>query len=230
MFSETLLRLVERAVEEGHLARRDLLRIVCSAVYDPEWVRLDLARWLSDSGIRAATGTERRSLSACPFSEKELRSADERNEIPVVIPAGMRREHLAMAFNMRHWVFGEAGVTSVADGDEDRWLLICAGDDLFESGESCSGAMADAEALGQTGLSLEEYILFSQRVRYLTGNFPDSTKWTWLPRSSYVSSLVLCAGFPGNNELFLNLWPWDDFHSNVGLRLARRSESRPRTI
>jgi len=227
MFTDSLFKLMERGIEEGHLARRDVLRLVCSTIYDPEWVRLDLRNWLSDTGVYAAMGADARPLSPCPFSEKELRDADERNEIPLVAPAGLRRQHLAKAYNMQHWVFTESDVTSESGGNRDEWMLVSAGEDLFRLGESCVDAAEAAKKTGQGGLAFEEYTLFAHRLRHLTGKYPDTMNWTWLPKSSYVSSLVLSAGFPGDKELFLNVWPWTEFHSNVGLRLARRRGPRP---
>jgi hypothetical protein len=220
MLSEIILRLVEEAVASGHLARRDVWRIVSNTTYDPDAVRLDLARWLADVGLLAALGIDGRRIGRCPIGEKELRAADERNEIPLVVPAGLRREHLARAFGQRHWVFTEPGMTSEEPDAGERWLLVSASDSLFKQGDSCVDACTAAGEAGLAGLSLEEYVLFAYRLRYLTGVLPDRETWTWLPRTSYAS-LVVCAGFPDNSELFVNIWPSTEFHSNVGLRVLR---------
>jgi hypothetical protein len=219
--SSSLIRLIENSLAEGQIARRDVLRVVCNTLYHPEWVRLDLAQWLLDIGVTAAMGETARPLSSCPFSEMDLRAADERNEIPLVVPAGLRREHLAKAFDMQHWAFGEPNV-STAKIVQDEWLLVSAADELSFLGESCANAIAAAETAGKTGLGFEEYILFAQRFRYLTGKLPDRADWTWLPRSSYVSSLVLCAGFPAYNDIFVNVWPWTEFQGGIGFRTTRR--------
>jgi hypothetical protein len=220
MLSQVLLQLLDEALRTGDLARRDVLRLACSTFYDPEAVRLDLVRWLTETGVLGALGRDPASVSRCPFSEKDLRDADQRNEIALVVPGRLRREHLARALDLKHWIFFEPGV--VSDGArDDTWMLVSAGNDLFAEGASCRAATAAAEEAGVTPLSFEEYVLFAYRLRHLTGQFPDREQWSWLPRSVYASSLVVCGGFPGD-ELFVNVWPWDEFHSNVGLRAARR--------
>lgn len=223
--SKSLIQLLEHSLDEGQVARRDVLRVVCDTLYSPEWVRLDLAQWLADSGVSHAMGDKAKPLSPCPFSEMELRAADERDEVPLVIPAGLRREHLAKAFGIKHWAINETDVASEAVS-YDQWLLVTCGEERLASvGKSCFEAMAAAEEKGQTGLSLKEYILFAYRFRYLVGRFPDTINWTWLPKSSYQSSLVLCGSFPANSDLFINIWPWSEFQSNIGLRLVRRFDA-----
>lgn len=222
--SQALIRLIEHSLQEGQIARRDVLRAVCDTFYHPEWVRLDFEHWLAETGITAAIGVEPRRLPPCPFGADELRAADENDEIPVAIPAGLRREHLAKAFGIRHWAISEANVTSM-DAGKPVWLLVSAREGLSFVGKSCTEAVVAAEKTGHTGLSLEEYVVFAQRFRYLTGCAPDSIDWTWLPRSAYATSLVPCGGFPAQNDIFVNVWPWAEFQGNIGMRLARRVEA-----
>lgn len=222
--SDSFVRLIEHSLRDGQVARRDILRTVCDTFYRPEWVRLDLEQWLIQTGTMEAMGSAVRSLPPCPFTEQQLRAADENNEIAIVVPAGLRREHLAKAFDIRHWAISETDVALTGDS-QGAWLLVSANDALSFLGKSCSEAVSEAEKSGHTGLSLEEYVLFAQRFRYLMGRLPDSTDWTWLPRSSYASSLVLCGGFPAYNDLFVNVWPWAEFQGNIGLRMARRFDS-----
>lgn len=221
--ASSLIQLLRRSLDEGQVGRRDVLKVVCDTFYQPDWVRLDLAQWLAATGVIAAMGAAAKPLTPCPFTEAELRAADERNDVPVVVPAGLRRKHLAEAFAIGHWAISEAKVAS-EETTGDQWLLVSADKGLSCLGEACKDAMAAAERSGRTGLSLEEYVLFAQRIRYLSGSFPDDLNWTWLPRSSYQSSLVLCGGYPAYNDLFVNVWPWGEFQSNIGLRTARRAD------
>lgn len=219
--ANSLIHLLRRSLDEGQVGRRDVLKLVCDTFYQPEWVRLDLAQWLADTGLTRAMGAKARPLSACPFTEADLRAADERDEVPLVVPAGLGREHLEKTFGISHWAISEANVTSEASS-RDQWMLVSAANELAYLGQSCKDALAAAERSGRTGLSLEEYVLFAQRTHYLIGSFPDRANWTWLPRSTYQSSLVLCGGYPAYNDLFVNVWPWSEFQSNIGLRTAWR--------
>lgn len=219
--SDSFIRLIDHSLRDGQVARRDLLRTVCDTFYRPEWVRLDLEQWLTRMGIMDAMGSGAQSVPPCPFTEQELRVADENNEIAIVVPAELRREHLAKSFDIGHWAISEKEVVSPSSS-QGTWLLVSANAGLSYLGKSCAEAVSEAEKSGHTGLSLEEYILFAQRFRYLMGKLPDSADWTWLPRSSYASSLVLCGGFPAYNDLFVNVWPWAEFQGNIGLRMARR--------
>jgi hypothetical protein len=221
LLSDAMVALVRQALAAGQLARRDVLRAVSNTLYEPECLRLDMVQWLADTGLTEAMGEAARPLSPCPFSRADLREADERNEIAVVVPAGLQREHLATAFDMQHWALGEPNVTSVRAA-HDEWLLVSAQDDLSYLGDSCADGVATASGEGKSGLGLEEYVLFAQRYRYLTGKLPDRADWTWLPQSSYVSSLVLCGGFPAYNDLFVNVWPWTECQGGIGFRTARR--------
>jgi hypothetical protein len=223
--SQALIRLIEHSLHEGQIARRDVLRTVCDTFYHPEWVRLDFEEWLARTGITAAMGDTAEGLPPCPFTRDDLRKADEADEIPIAIPSGLRREHLAKALGIRHWAISEANVTSIGSG-EPVWLLVSAREGLSSLGKSCTEAVAAAEKSGYTGLSLEEYVVFAQRYRYLTGRAPDSVDWTWLPRSAYATSLVPCGGFPAHNDIFVNVWPWAEFQGNIGIRLARRVEGK----
>lgn len=222
--SHALIRLIEHSIAEGQIARRDVLRAVCDTFYHPDWVRLDFEHWLGETGITGAIGVATQPLPRCPFSTEELRAADENGEIPVAMPAGLRREHLAAAFGIKHWAISEANVSSMEAG-KPVWLLVSAREGLSFVGKSCTDAVAAAEKTGHTGLSLEEYVVFAQRYRYLTGRAPDSVDWTWLPRSAYATSLVPCGGFPAQNDIFVNVWPWAEFQGNIGMRLARRVEA-----
>lgn len=224
--ADALVGVLEQSLARGHVARRDVLRLVCSTVWEPEWVRLDMTRWLAETGVTATMGAAAQPLSPCPFTRDELREADLRDEIVVVVPAGLRRSHLAQAFDIRHWALAEPNIASSSAFEQDEWLLVSADEHLPALGDSCADAQAAAASQGRSGLCLEEYVLFAERCRHLTGRLPDRQDWTWLPGSTYVSSLVLCAGYPAYNDLFVNVWPWTEAQGGIGFRSARRAAAR----
>jgi hypothetical protein len=59
---------------------------------------------------------------------------------------------------------------------------------------------------GHLGFSLERYLVFAARIRYLTGEYPDRRYWTWLLRGRYDRSGMLIAGFDPQGKFSVQAW------------------------
>lgn len=55
-------------------------------------------------------------------------------------------------------------------------------------------------------MSLERYMVFIARMRYLTGQTPDLKTKVWLTHGRYEGKAMLISGFDSNRKLSVHGW------------------------
>ena len=61
-------------------------------------------------------------------------------------------------------------------------------------------------------MSMERYMVFLARMRYLTGEYPDQGYKTWLPNTKYEGKGMVISGVDSNFKLCAHGW-MPNFHS-----------------
>ncbi len=215
---EQALCLIKALVDEQVVNSQDLARFVTDTGdrTDPEYLRREMERWYRTLGIEAVINREF-TLKKPYFTREEIIKAYERNEILLCVPAGITRQQLGTLFNLASWALNDELVTNTSE-IEDVW---------FKTSCSLLPEYLDKTGLetqrlfqkeGTLGMSLERYMTFVARMRYLTGKTPDVNYWTWLTRGRYLKKSLLIAGFDSNLKFSVHGW-LPQFHgSHCGAR------------
>lgn len=203
---QSVLSLVDNLLNQKVISPSDLRRYMREMVdnTDPEYVREELELWYRYSGIEAITG-EKLVLSPCPFTQDEICEAKENNEIILCIPKGISREIFGKLFHIESWALYDPLVTH-AQEKEDCWFKTSVSMTPSYMNKSGTELSYQFEEESKLNFSLERYLVFIARVRYLTGRTPDSEYWIWLPRGRYDRSGMLIAGFDRNGTFNVHGW------------------------
>lgn len=202
-----MLKLIDNMLNANVLQRTDLKRFTANLEHspdDPEMLRLELESWYRGMGVDQIIG-RKFELSPCPFTSEEIRSSRENGEIILCFPKGITREQIGELTRISSWALKDPLVTAATE-QEDCWIRTSAALSpslMKHTGLEVAHLVEDS---GDLNFSLERYLLFVARVRFLTGNTPDSEYWIWLPRGRYDRSGMLIAGFDRNGCFNVHGW------------------------
>jgi hypothetical protein len=193
--------LIQRVIQPADIKKylRDSLTST-----DPEYIREEMEKWYRNAGIEAITG-RKFNLSPCPFTEAEIIEAQQNQEIILCVPKGVKREELGKLFYIDSWVLHDSLVNRVTE-KEDNWFrtgISMTPGNMKQTGMEVFHRFEEENKLN---FSLERYLVFIGRVRYLTGQTPDSEYWIWLPQGRYDRSGMLIAGFDRNGAFNAHGW------------------------
>ncbi len=203
---KNLLILVENLLNQKILSPSDLRPYTGGTLdsSDPEFVREDLEDWYRKSGIESVTGRKLK-LSPCAFTEEEIREAQRHNEIILCVPGGVTREEFGKLFYVESWALSDPLVTRATE-KEDFWFMTSANPTpgyLKKTGLEITQEFEDQK---KVHFSLERYLVFIARMRFLSGATPDSEYWIWLPHGRYDRSGMLIAGFDRYGTFNVHGW------------------------
>ena len=191
---------------------------------DPEFIRYEFEDWYRKMGLESITG-KKLTISECPFTREELEKAVEQREMILCVPKGVTREELGKLFRIDSWSLHDSLVT-LATEEEDCWFrtsMSYVPGFMKKTGVEISYQFEDEHKLN---FSLERYLVFIGRMRYLTGKTPDLEYWIWLPRGRYDRSGMLMAGFDRNGVFNVHGWMPQFSASFLGARYGVRPESK----
>lgn len=201
-----MLQLIDNMLTANVIQGTDLKRftVIDNSPEEPEMIRLELELWYKGMGIEQITG-EKLELSSCPFTREEIIEARESGDIILCIPKGITREQIGQLTRITSWALHDQLVTAATEQD-DCWMRTSASltpSHIKKTGIEVSHLFEDE---GKYNFSLERYLIYIARIRFLTGKTPDSEYWIWLPRGRYDRSGMLIAGFDRNGGFNVHGW------------------------
>ncbi len=217
---ESILNLVECLVNEDVITGSDLKRYIPKeeSLTSPEYVRLDLERWYINMGIEDITG-KKFQLSECPFTKEEIEEAKENNEIIICIPKDVTREQFGELFRIDSWALHDNLVTSASE-KSDFWMRTSANSNPSYVNMVGIDLINKLDDENKLHFSLERYLVFIQRMKYLKNITPDEEYWIWLPKGRYDRSGILVAGYDRNGNFNVHGWMPRFSASFVGARFG----------
>ncbi len=203
---EDFIVLLETMLANGVISQKELNRYVkpYEDHFDPEYVRQELETWYQNLGIEMIIG-RKFTLSICPFTHDELEKAANDQEIILCVPKGIHRQELGKLFKIDSWALHDPLVTSSVE-KEDLWFrtsMSLQPNYIKRTGTEVKQLFEDE---GKVPFSLERYLVFIARMKYLTIQTPDIQYWTWLPYRAYDRSGMLIAGFDRNGSFNVHGW------------------------
>ncbi|HHV28106.1 hypothetical protein [Acetivibrio mesophilus] len=208
----TTLETLQAMLDDGLISSQDLMRFRVNEIdkTDPEFVRYEMEAWYKTLGIENLIGRNF-SLKLPYFTQEEIKELYENDEILLCVPRGITRKELGKLFNLESWALEDELISPTTE-IEDFWFKMkksFAPDFLDKTGTEVKRVMQNE---GKLGLSLERYMVFIARMRYLTGTTPDSKYKVWITHGRYESKAMLIAGFDCNNKFSVHGW-MPHFHS-----------------
>lgn len=202
----SILKLIDQLIAENSLSLNELKKYSQDVrnITAPTNVKWEMEQWYRTLGIEYLTGKEFE-LSECPFSEEEIIYANTHNEMILCIPKGITREVLGKLFHIDSWALHDLLATPVTE-KEDFWFKTSMKEIPDYLNISGIDAYRQIEDGNYINFSLERYLVFIARMRYITGKTPDSEYWIWIPAGRYDRSGMLMAGFDKLGKFNVHGW------------------------
>lgn len=220
---ESLLNMVDLLICNGEMNPSEIARYTKRAfdLTDPEDVRCEMEDWFKAAGVEQVTN-KKFSLSGCPFTKEEIKQLYENDNILLCIPKKVSREELGKLFHIDSWALTDKLVTRVEE-EKDFWFYTSR--DLKpkwmkKTGVEVANLIDDNNYVH---FSLERYVIFLARMRYLTGHIPDSEYWIWLTTGRYDRSGMLMAGIDRYGNFNVHGWMPQFYASFLGGRYGMLS-------
>lgn len=106
--------------------------------------------------------------------------AEKQNQIVICVPKGLTRIELGKLFRLESWVLNDPLVTPVTE-NEDCWFLTPKSSTPEFLGEKGIDLEQRFDRENKINFSIERYMVFIARMRFLTGELPDQQYWIWAP-------------------------------------------------
>lgn len=211
-FEKNMLDTIQAMIQDGMLEQDSLVRFMSQEMNEcnPEYVRFKMEEWYKTLGIEDILGREF-TLQRPYFTEEEIKEAKDNGEILLCVPKGVTKKQLAQLFNFESWAFEDSCVSNTTE-TEDFWFTTkfsLEPDNTDKSGREIQRLL---QKDGKLGMSLERYMVFVARMRYLTGNTPDTKSKVWLTHGRYEGKSMLITGFDSNKKLCVHGW-MPNFHT-----------------
>jgi len=207
-----VIETVQALIDDCIISHEDLSRFVREKTdkTNPEYIRYEMESWYRTLGIENILGTEF-NLKSPYFTQNEIIDAYNNNEIILCVPKGISRKQLGQLFNLNSWAFEDELISKTTEV-EDFWFKTKSSllpEHLNKPGMEIQRLY---QKEGKLGMSLERYITFIARMRYLTGKTPDTKHKIWLTHGKYESKAMLIAGFDSKVNFSVHGW-LPNFHT-----------------
>lgn len=206
------VNLVLKMIEDGIVVKSDLIQYLKNnePVSTPEKIRDDMEAWYKNMGIETLTGSPFR-LKLPYFTGDEIYRLQKNGEMLLCLPGGINAATLGELFHMDCWAFHDPLVTLKTEQD-DFWFSMKKNFEPEFFDNTFNQTVKRYKDDGKLNLSLERYIVFLARTKYLTGKYPDTVYKVWLPNTRYENKGVLIAGIDSCSRFCA--YPWmPNFHS-----------------
>ncbi|HEY9062625.1 MAG TPA: hypothetical protein VIO64_19320 [Pseudobacteroides sp.] len=212
LLREHALETVNAMLMDKLISAQDLRKFIPQEINttEPEYLRQEMESWYRTLGIEELI-KEKFSLKLPYFTRQEIQEAYENNEIILCVPKGISRKQLGMLFNLSSWALEDELVGQTTE-IEDFW---------FKAKNTLTPEHTDKpgneikriyEKEGKLGMSLERYMAFVARMRYLHGQTPDLKLKTWITHGRYEGKAMLVAGFDSKSKFSVHGW-MPNFHT-----------------
>lgn len=204
--------LVMQLIRDGMVVKNDLLHKLQSeeSLTTPEKVRDEMELWYKNMGIETLTGKPFR-LNLPYFTEEEIKAVEDNDEVLLCLPGGIDAAILGKMFHMECWAFHDPLVTRKTE-HADFWFSTKKSlqpDFLDRTPREISKRYKDEEKLN---MSMERYMVFLARMKYLTGEYPEKDCKVWMPNTKYEGKSIVIAGIDSNSKFCVHAW-MPNFHS-----------------
>lgn len=206
------ISLVMQLIKDGIVGQNDLSQFLRSSesLSTPEKIRNETEQWYRNMGIETLTRTPFR-LNIPYFTEEEIAEAEANEEVLLCLPGGIDAATLGKLFHMDCWALHDPLVTLKTEHDDFWFSTKKTSEPEFR--DQTSGEVAkrykDAEKLN---MSIERYMVYLARMKYLIGEYPENSFKTWLPNTKYEGKGVLIGGIDSNSKFCAHAW-MPNFHS-----------------
>jgi len=204
--------LVTQLIKDGIVVKSDLLHHLQNneLITAPEKARDKMETWYKNMGIETLTGSPFR-LKLPYFTEDEIQELENNDEILLCLPGGIDAAILGKLFHMDCWAFHDPLVTLKTEHD-DFWFSVKKSFEPEYTDKTSKEITKRYKDDGKLNMSIERYMVFLARIRYLTGKYPDTLFKTWLPNTRYEDKGVLIAGIDSRSLFYAHPW-MPNFHS-----------------
>lgn len=219
-------QLIKRLISENKVDRKQIWSFVNEQqvdTNDPILLRKEMENWYIGMGMNDILG-KAFSLDECPFTSEEIDAANKNNEMIICVPKDVSRKQLGKLFRIESWAFNDV-LAEESTEKEDLWVKTkasAAPGYIRESGLDIGRRLREEK---KVLFSLEIYLVFIARYRYLFNKNPDSEFWIWIHKGRYDRSGMLIAGFDRNKNFNVHGWMPHFSAGFLGARYGELSES-----
>lgn len=171
---------------------------------DPILVKKEMERWYIGMGINDIIGTTL-SIDDCPFSKEEIELAHKNDEMILCVPKNVDRKQFGKLFRIENWAL-EDPLAEAAMEKNDLWFKTKANPSPEFVGERGIDITRKLRSERKVLFSLEIYLVFIARYRFLFKTIPDNEFWVWICKGKYDRSGMLMAGFDRNRRFSVHGW------------------------
>lgn len=215
------LDMIDAMLRDGIIEEQDLLRFRQNKIdeFEPEYIRTEMEQWYKALGIEYITKKEF-TLQLPYFTREEIQEAIENDELILCVPKGVNKRQLGQLFGIDSWALTDNLIADTTE-ENDFWFIM----KKSQTAESKDKAGVEIKRIyekeGKLGLTLERYLVFIARMRYLEKITPDTNTKVWITRGVYEKNAMLIAGFDSEMKFSVHGW-LKQFHSPyVGGRYVR---------
>jgi len=145
--------------------------------------------------------------AACPFTRKEREELEERGEMLVYVPAGLKPGEMCKRWGIRANIdFENEKMIRTVMVNEDHWFVTSNSKTpelIYQSGQAAKRIYEDD---GLHGMDLRRYLAFAATFRAKFDVLPDRLYWVFLHSGSYDRSGISVVGFDAHGVLNHHGW------------------------
>ncbi|PJI06525.1 MULTISPECIES: hypothetical protein [Clostridium] len=201
-----VLDTIEAMIDEGIILKDDLIRFTNKKLdnTNPEYIRFEMENWYKTLGIENILG-RKFNLKLPYFTQEEIKDIYDSNEILLCVPKGITRKELGQLFNFNSWALDDELVSDTSEVEDFWFTTKCSliPENFDKPGREIQRTYKNE---GKLGMSLERYMVFIARMRYLTGKTPDTKYKIWLTHGKYEGNAMLIAGFDSKGKFSVHGW------------------------
>ncbi len=203
---EGILSCLDYLIATNEIKSTELKRYIAgtAGIEETDELRNNLEEWYRCAGFEHIVG-RKLVLSECPFTKQEIIEATENDEIILCIPRDVSRQQIADMFGFKSWAVSDKLATQVVE-KEDLWFKTSRSLKPVDMKITGWELVEKTKELKKIGYSLERYMIFIARIRYLYGVTPDQEYWVWIPQGRYDRSGMLIAGFDRTGNFNVHGW------------------------
>lgn len=215
-------QLIKQLIDENKVDRKQIWSFVNEHqvdANDPIQLKKDMENWYIGMGINNITGKVL-SLDDCPFTRDEIDAANRNGEMILCVPKNVTKKQLGKLFRIESWALEDV-LAEESTEKKDLWFKTKASaspEFIRECGVDITRRFREEK---KVLFSVEIYLVFIARYRYIFNKTPDSQYWIWINKGRYDRSGMLIAGFDRNKKFNVHGWMP---HFSAGFLGARYGE------